>query len=422
MSEPDVLVIGGGLAGVTAALSAARAEGSATVGLVVPRERPFAAHTGLIDVLGYAGTDSGPVASPMETARTLEAGHPIARVGLDALERGLEEFDRATAGTYAGSHSATNGLIPTGLGSYRPAVRYPETVEPGLLSRPGSTTIVGFDHLADFDAFHAVERLKSAGVPFDLDAIQVSLNLEPAAEPPAIQLARALDDNEALDRGIPVRQSVVRSIRAQLADSDRIGLPAVLGLDRPAAVHADVDAGVDGDVFEIPLGPPSVTGLRLQSALFAAVEDAGVTLDRGMDVRGFDDAQRRITRVELGDGERSTVLTPGAVILATGGPAAGGIVADRSSVREPRFGCHVPHPDDRREWTAPSSLGNHDLATFGVRIDDSTRPLSADGEPLFENLFAAGRVVGGHDAVAQHAVAGVALATGAAAGLSAVSG
>jgi glycerol-3-phosphate dehydrogenase subunit B len=301
-------------------------------------------------------------------------------------------------------------------------MRYPETVEPGLLSRPGSMTLVEFDHLPDFDAFHAVSRLESIGVPFDLDAIQVSLDIDPGDESPALSLARALDDDEDLDRGIPVRQSVVRSVRAQLPDTDRIGFPAVLGLDRPATVHADIDAGVEGTVFEIPLGSPSVTGLRLQATLFAALKDAGVTVDRGLDVRGFDASDGRIDRVELDRAARSATVAPDAVVLATGGPAAGGIVADRSGVREPRFGCRVPHPDDRLEWTDPSSLGDHDLARFGVMIDEDTRPQTADEAPAFENLYAAGGVVGGHDLVAHHAVAGVALTTGAAAGLAAIPG
>jgi glycerol-3-phosphate dehydrogenase subunit B len=419
MSEPDVLVVGGGLGGVMGALSAAEADESADVRLVVPRERPFAAHTGLVDVLGYTDGTDGPVARPLDALPALPDAHPVGRVGGDALERGLSLFDRATAGSYAGAHSATNALVPTGLGEVRPAMRYPATVEPGLVSRSGSTTLVGFDHLPDFDAFHAVSRLESLGVPSDLDAIQVSLDLDPGDEPPALHLARVLDDDAKVDRGIPVRQSVVRSVRAQLADADRIGFPAVLGLDRPAAVHADIDAGVEGDVFEIPLGSPSVTGLRLQSRLFAAVEDAGVTLDRELDVRGFDASDGRIDRVELDEGDRSSVVSPDAVVLATGGPAAGGIVADRSGVREPRFGCHVPHPDDRREWTEPSFLDDHDLATFGVRIDDQARPRTAEAGPVFDNLYAAGRVVGGRDVVAEHGVSGVALATGAAAGLAA---
>lgn len=422
MSEPDVLVVGGGLGGVTAALSAARADDGATVRLVVPREEPFRAHAGLIDVLGYVDPDDGPVARPLEAARDLSDAHPIARVGVDALDRGLAVFDRATAGTYAGAGSATNGLVPTGLGEFRPALRYPEAVAPGLLGRPGSTTIVGFDHLPDFDSFHVAARLESLGVPADLDAIQVSLDLDPGTEPPAVHLARALDANETLDRGIPVRQSVVRSVRAQLADADRIGFPAVLGLDRPAAVHADVGADVEGDVFEIPLGPPSVAGLRLQSTLFSAVEDAGVSISRGGDVSGFETSGGRITRVELDAAGEAEVVSPEAVVLATGGPAAGGIVAERSGVREPRFGCHVPHPDDRLDWTEASSLGDHGLASLGVRIDDAARPLSASDDPAFENLYAAGRVVGGRNLVAQHALGGVALATGAAAGESATSG
>jgi glycerol-3-phosphate dehydrogenase subunit B len=416
VADPDVLVLGGGLGAVVAALSAA--EEAAAVQQVVPRTHPFDAHTGLVDVLGHPEPGDGPTPDPLEALAALPASHPYRRIGREALERGLALFDRATAGTHAGAHSATNALVPTCLGTARPAIRYPETVAPGLLSRTGSMTLVGFDHFTDFDPFYAAAGLERAGVPFDVDAVQVPVALDPGDDAPALAFAEAFDADADVD-GMAIRQSVVRSIRRQRGDADRIGFPAVLGLESAAAVRAELDALLEGDVFELPLGPPSVLGRRLRSTLLDAVEDAGVTLLRGWDVDAVETVGGRIDRVTIESADCSRTSSPESVVLATGGPAAGGIVADRSGVREPRFGCYVPHPDDRRAWTEPSSLGSHELATFGLEVDGSSRPLTAAGEPAFENCYAAGRIVGGHDFVAQHAVAGVGLATGAAGGLAA---
>lgn len=408
MSEPDVLVVGGGLGGVTAALAAA--DEGASVRLVAPREHPFDDHAGLVDVLGYGG--DGRVARPSEAIPSLPAAHPYRRLGPGALEEGLALFDRATAGTYAGSGTDRNALIPTPIGACRPAARYPGAVEPGHCSRSGAMALVGFESLPDFDPGHAAGRLEAMDVPFEVSAATLSLPIAVDESAPALGIARALDENAAVGRGVPVRESVARGIRPQLAVVDRVGLPAVLGLEEPAAVHAALATELDADVFEVPLGPPSVLGRRLERTLYDALAAADVEVDRGADVTDVETGDGRVRAVEVGEG----TVEPAAVVLAAGGPTAGGIVADRDGIREPRFGCHVPHPADRDRWTEPDPLGAHRLATFGVRIDKAARPTDADGEAAYENLYAAGRVIGGHDAVARHAVGGVALATGAAAG------
>jgi glycerol-3-phosphate dehydrogenase subunit B len=419
VSEADVLVVGGGLGGVIAALAAARADEHASIRLVAPREHPFEAESGLVDVLGYPDGGVDPVAEPFEALSALPADHPCARFGETPIRDGLALFDRATSGTYTGGHDDANGLVPTGLGSLRPAVRYPAAVEPGLCSRREATTLVGLASLPDFDASHAAKRLRAAAVPFDVSAIELSMAIAVDESAPARSLATSLEANEAIGRGVPIRESVASGIDAQVDDPDRVGLPAVLGLDDAAPVHAAIEAELEARVFEIPLGPPSLLGRRLESTLFRALSSAGVTVDRGVDVESVSVADGRVERVELDDADGGGV-SPEAVVLATGGPAAGGVTATRDRIVEARFGCHVPHPDDRRRWAEPSALGEHRLATVGVRLDDATRPLTDGGEPVAENLYAAGRLVGGHDFVAQHAVGGVALATGVIAGRAAV--
>lgn len=412
MSDPEVLVVGGGLGGVTAALTAAE---HASVQLVAPRAHPFDAHAGPIDVLGYRNGTA--VARPFDTLADLPADHTYRTVGRANLRRGLDTFDRAVGDAYAGTNRATNGLVPTAIGGYRPAFRYPDSVKTGLLSRGAELTLVGFDHLSDFDPFHAAERLRALGVPFDVEAVQVTLPFDAHEVSPAERVATAMDENEAVGQDIPIRESVVRNILAQLVEPDRVGFPAVLGVTDAAAIRADLADDLEVPVFEVPLGPPSLLGRRLEIRLGTALEAADVIVRRETDVSGFEAGDSRIRRVNLDDGSS---VAPEMVVLATGGLAGGGLEADRDGVREPRFGCHVPHPEDRRSWTEPALLDSHRLAAAGVRIDGRARPRSADGKPAYGNLAAAGRVVGGHDFVAQHAVSGVALATGAAAGRTAV--
>lgn len=411
MPEADVLVVGGGLGGSIAALAAAEAAPDATVELVGPREHPFDAETGLIDVLGYPAGGYDPAPDPFAAIDELPDEHPYRLLGAEALREGLACFDRATAGTYAGANADENALVPSVLGGCLPAARYPAAVEPGLVSREASTTLVGFESLPGFDPDYAAERLRAMDPPFDVEAIEVTLPLEVDDRSPGLSIARGLDENEPIGRSVPLRESAARTTRAYLGDSDRVGVPAVLGLAEPAAVHATFAAELDAEVFEIPSGSPSVPGRRLERTLADALTDAGVTVHRGVDVASAT-ADGGQVRVDL----EGAVHEPGAVVLATGGPAAGGIVADRAGMAEPLFDCHVPHPEDRGAWAAPDPLGSHALAAAGVRIDGDARPLSAGGEPVAESLFAAGRVVGGGDFVAERSVGGVSLATGYVAG------
>lgn len=422
MRNADVLVVGGGLGGCIAALAAVEAAPDAEVALVAPREHPFDDETALVDVLGYPSDVTAPVVDPFEGIDSLPDDHVYRRLGVEALRSGLSTFDRATAGTYAGAHTDANALVPTAVGGCRPVARYPAAVEPGLLSRTDPVDLVGFQSVPDFDPFHAVERLRAAGVPFDLQATNVQVPVDVGRADPGGDIARALDENATVGKDVPVRESAARAIRAYLRDSDRVGVPAVLGLAAPAAVHATFAAELDADVFEVPLGSAGVLGRRLGRRLADALAEAEVSVHRGVDVAEATVSSGRVERVRLEGEAPADAVEPSTVVLATGGAAAGGIVAERDDVREPRFGCPVEAPADRTDWTAAQPLDSHAMATFGVEVDADARPTDSEGAPVAGNLYAAGRVVGGSDYVAEQSVGGVCIATGDAAGRGAARG
>jgi glycerol-3-phosphate dehydrogenase subunit B len=93
-----------------------------------------------------------------------------------------------------------------------------------------------------------------------------------------------------------------------------------------------------------------------------------------------------------------------------------GVESDRERVYEPIFDCHVPHCEDRYDWFDTAAFGDHPFARFGVRTDGELRPTAADGSVEFENLRAAGSVLGGYDFAAEKSGSGVSIATGHAAG------
>jgi glycerol-3-phosphate dehydrogenase subunit B len=449
----DVLVVGGGLAGMTAALAAAR-EG-ASVRVVTDSESTLQQASGLVDVLGYPTphgdaddeSNASPVANPFDAIDDLPEDHPYRLVGVDALRGGLEVFDDATGDLYRGEHTERNALVPTVGGTVKPTARYPASVAPGLASDDRTMLLVGFEGDTDVDAPNVAAHLRAAGVPFDVGGVTVEFPGDLDGTDQQTRLAHALDtDEDGVRRRLAERAK--RSLKradddvfgadgddaassvAGFGDVERVGFPAVLGRDRPQQVRDALAEHLDAAVFELPPAPPSLPGVRLRYRLRDALRDAGVAVTTGNpvvdhDVERFDgqatdgdgdgDAPR-ITTIYADRNGTKTPYEPEAVVLATGGLVGGGIDSERDSVYEPVFDCPVAHPEDRYDWSDADAFGPHAFARFGIRIDHEGRVLDADGDPLYANLTAAGGVVGGYDAAAEKSASGVSLATGYAAG------
>ncbi|WP_435065444.1 glycerol-3-phosphate dehydrogenase subunit GlpB [Halobaculum sp. EA56] len=432
--ESDVVVIGGGLAGATAALSAAR-EG-AHVHLVSAKESTLRQASGLIDALGYAVGDAaendgedagagsggadgapGPLADPFAGIDDLPADHPYRVVGADALREGLALFDEAVGDLYRGAHTDRNALVPTTSGRAKPTARYPRSVAPGLASDGRPMLLVGFEADTEFDAPLAAERLSAAGVPFDVSGATVEFPGEYRADAAVTRLAHALERDEDAGEGRTTRRRLADRVRPHLGDAERVGFPAMLGDSHVEAVRADLGERLDAEVFEVPTGPPSLPGIRLEDRLFEALDGAGVSMTTGNPVVDFEtDGDDRVASVTIDRNGARIPYSAGAFVLATGGLVGKGLDSDRERAREALFGCHVPQPDDRMAWSAGGAFADHAFARFGVRPDGRMRPLDAAGEPEYANLTAAGGVVGGADVAREKSASGVSLATGLVAG------
>jgi len=419
--KDEVLVVGGGLAGLAAGVAAAR-EG-ADVRVISESESTLRHASGLVDVLGYppdAGDGAAPLADPFDAIADLPDEHPYAAVGVEGVRAGLELFDDVVGDAYRGGHTDRNALVPTHGGAVKPTARYPATTAAGLASDARDALLVGFEAHTDLDAPLAAEHLAAAGVPFDARGVTVEFPGGLATDAKVTRYAHLLDENEPLaveGRTLPARQTLAEAVKPHLEGEERVGFPAVLGQDHPSEVRADLSAALGADAFEVPMGPPSIPGMRLQDHLEAALRAAGGRVVEGVPAVDYDAGDDgSVETVYLDRNGARVPHAPDAVVLATGGLVGAGIDSDREGVREPVFGCHVPHPEERYDWFDGEAFGDHPFAGFGVRVDGDCRPLDAGGDPEYGNLFAAGGVVGGCDFAAECSGAGVSLATGRRAG------
>jgi glycerol-3-phosphate dehydrogenase subunit B len=436
----EVLVVGGGLAGTTAALSAAR-EG-ADVRLVSHKQSTLQQASGLVDALGYipprspdddptarptagrTGTrsdrpDPELVVDPFEALDRLPAGHPYRLVGADALRAGLTLFDETVAG-YRGGHTDRNALVPTFGGALKPTARYPDAAAAGLASDDRPMLVVGFRSLSAYDARMVADRLAAAGVPFPVAGAELEFPAAFREDATVTRFARALDRDEPAS-GTPARAALAAAVEPHLGDVEsgaaRVGFPAFLGDDDAGTVRADLADRLGVDVFEVPMGPPSMPGRRLEDALHAALEAAGVRHETGVPVVGGEtDGAGRVERLLVDRAGTAVPYAAEAVVLATGGLVGKGLESDRTGVREPVLGCHVPHAADRYEWFVDDVFGDQPYARFGVRTDERLRPLGPDDEVQYPNVAVAGATLAGADVAREKSASGVSLATGLVAG------
>lgn len=414
----DVLVIGGGLAGMVSALAAA--EEGARVRLLSSKKSTLRNASGLIDLLGYT-PDGELVSDPFEVLPTLPEGHPYERVGSETVREGFDLFDAATGKSYLGGHTDRNALVPTYGGTVKPTARYPVGTAAGLASDSRDTLLVGFEALTAFDAPLAAAHLRAAGVPFDVRGVTIRFPKRFRADATVTRFARALDRDEPADDGaLHTRAALVEELKDHLGAAERVGFPALLGDDSPAEVRGTLESELGIDVFEVPMGPPSLPGLRLEARLDEALHDAGVRVTTGNPAVGFDaEGERGRTEITTVYTDRNGQHVPyeaEQVVLATGGLVGKGVGSNREGVYEPVFDCHVPHPDDRYEWFRDDAFDDHPFARFGVRVDRDCRPLDGTGEIEYGNLRAAGSVLGGYDLASEKSGSGVSIATGYAAG------
>jgi glycerol-3-phosphate dehydrogenase subunit B len=414
----EVVVVGGGLAGATAALAAAR--GGADVRLLANKKSTLRHASGLIDVLGYVpgadGGRDGPVVDPLAAMSDLPEGHPYATVGVDAVREGLALFDDVAGEAYRGGHTGRNALVPTTGGTVKPTARYPAATAAGVASDDRPTLFVGFRRLTDFDGRMLAEGLAAAGVPFETVGAEVEFPGDLRADARLTRYAKLLDEDDPVEGGRGARAALARAVEPHLDGAERVGFPALLGDDRRDEVRAELSDRLGADVFEVPGGPPSLPGLRLEDLLFDALDEAGVGMSTGNPVVDYEARDGRLTGVEVDSEGRRVPYAAEEFVLATGGLVGKGLDSDREGVREPLFDCHVPHPADRYDWFVDDAFGDQPFARFGVVTDDRLRPLDADGEPEFENLRAAGGVLGGADVATEKSASGVSLASGLAAG------
>lgn len=404
----DTVVVGAGLAGLVAAL---RLSERGQRVLVVARG-VGATHLApaTVDVLGYL--DDALVVSPAASVPVLTSStpnHPYAHVSAPQLATSLEWFCSKTAALgYMGS-SDQNMLLPTALGVPKPSALAPRSMSGGDLRAGGRFVFVGLEGFKDFHPTLIADNLNHARLPIPIEARALEL-----APPPSRRgdlTARVIAgrfDAESLTGWL------AGALEHQVDPDERIGIPAVLGLRSGDANWQELEQRLQRTVFEVATLPPSVPGMRLFDALSGALRAGGGRVVLGVRAVGARANEGRIEAVDVANATGTVSYPVGSVVLATGGFASGGLELDSfGTTRETVFGLPLTGlPDTDRVRFSPHYFDAQPLATAGVATDDQLRPLDGSGSPVYENLHAAGAIIGGATPWKEKSGTGISVVTG----------
>ncbi len=406
MSENNyqLIVVGMGLSGLMAAMTAARA--GKRVLIIGKGMGSLCLFSNSIDLLGSLGRED--VYDGIGAWISGHPDHPYAKAGVDRINEALSAFCSLFPIPYAFTAAGSgNCTVPTGAGTYRPTYLVPSTMTSGV-SLPKGGVIVGIEHFRDFSALQAAKGLKVRGVV-------ISLGTRTAQDLGPLALARLMEQPS-------FRAAFAKEVKKQMAGEDRVGLPALLGLRNPGRVKEELENIIGADVFEMPLLPPSIPGIRIFNRFKAWFDQQrNVTFLLGPSVETATIEGRRCTGIKVVNAPVSTLYTADSYILATGRFLSGGLVASRESIYEPVFDLPVLQPRGRDDWFGPSFFGaGHPFNEAGIRVDSHFRPIDGEGRAIMENVRIAGSILAFHDSIEELSREGVSLSSGYAAAREAV--
>ncbi|MDQ4035568.1 MAG: FAD-binding protein [Chloroflexota bacterium] len=370
----DVVVIGAGLAGLSCA--AELAEAGARVFLAAKGMATTHWTHGGLDVAAPAGARS-----VRDGLRRLAAvdGHPYNTLAPDAEPAVAGHLARmASAGLpHTGALDDPLMAVPTAVGSLRPAAILPSAQAAALEPWAGEgLVLVGVRRFRDSWAPYAARNLARAawpdgpsevrGVTVELPQIGRLHNIAPQV------LARLFEDPAWRSRALAAIADRIP------AGAWRVAVPAVLGLDSHAEVHAQAERVLGHRVLEVASLPPSVPGLRLFEALRRRILGAGGRVQIGFDVVDVEWTDRRALAIHTEAASRTLRIGGDAFVLATGGIGGAGIRAlHDGSLVERVFGLPVQAPP-RDAWFSDDPLRPHPLETAGIEVGEELAPAGLD--------------------------------------------
>ncbi len=354
----DVLVIGEGLAGVTAAATAASQGARVTLASTGPGR--FVLATACLDLNGIAYGESGSLScDPQDVEEAVSFFADFSTRAGCAYEGGVEE----------------RRMLPTVMGTFQTVSLAPRSIWQGDPRSMTKAVIVGIEGLSSFDADFVAERLFFHTQQMGLNSSYRSATIKPPEDVP--HPLTTVEIGTRWDRDSAYREAFTAKLKSVVSDAELMILPGVLGVKSDDSDFTHLEEKLGCAICELPTVPPSVPGLRLLQLFNRHLARSGVEVCTGFSVQKLCLDGNRCTGAYLDVPGKPRFMRADAVVLATG-----------------HF-SHLLEPDEVHD-NSPRR------ATL---VDDEFHPLTIAGNVIATNLFECGGTISKSEAHHGNAIA-----------------
>lgn len=400
----DIIIIGGGLSGLTAGISLQK-KGLRTA-IISSGQSALHFSSGSFSLLSRVNGKA--VENPLEAINSLPDNHPYKRIGADKcaqLANAVPQF-MADAGLSFTGNAIKNQWRLTPIGIFKPS--WLHSVDTAVLPSPdpkewGKIAVCNIKGFLDFYPGFLVDNLTKAGGDVTstvvttpkLDALRKN-----STEMRAPGIARLLKGEEL--------KAFADALEQAAANANTIIIPAVVGLDNDNTFEELRKMLSGKTVVTVATNPASVPGMRTQMALRRHFENLGGTYFLGDNVVNgviSNDTLNAVSTANFGDDK----LLANTFIMATGSFFSRGLVAAPDRIYEPVLGLDVDAPADRNLWFNKNIFAEQPYMSYGL-VTDAESHVYHNGRPL-KNVYAIGALTGGCNALLEGCGAGVAILT-----------
>ncbi|AUT40558.1 glycerol-3-phosphate dehydrogenase subunit GlpB [Aeromonas sp. ASNIH5] len=411
----DSIVIGGGMAGLSAALRLAEA-GQKTL-LMASGQSALHFSSGSVDLLE---SDGDPRAA-LPAFMAAHPDHPYSKVGMQNIEGSLADLQR---------HCAEEGLPLmrqehnhqrlTPIGTLKSTWLSPDTCA-CMTDAPAPDAIL-LATLEGFRDFHPA--LAAANLATHARFAHSRILTGEIRLPQLAQFSRnphefrSADIARLFDKQGPGQQDLLADLAREISrmvqgcgvpGCRHIVLPACLSLGLVGPRLSELERRTGCTIKEVATMPPSLIGMRMQEALkrrFMTLGGTFLTSERVLGARYDGD---KVIGVHSQHGE-DQLFEADHFVLASGSFFSRGLESRLGGIREPIFDADVLSLAERDAWAGRRLFDHHPFMGFGVKTDERLRVLRG-GRPL-ANLYGAGSVLAHYDPIKEGSGSGVAVATG----------
>lgn len=408
----DVIVVGSGLAGLTAALAAA-SKGK-KVHVISEGMGCLAIGGGSIDVLGYNNIGQA-LSSPFDGFKYLAPEHPYTlceKQSVDdalnaimacAKEKGLElQIAKDKDG------QACNFQMPTIAGTLKPTYVFQGDIDPDLPAKAQKILVLGIQGFRDFKPKLIINQLRRYDAWQNKDFS--SLVLPPPFKENGRSL-NALDIAHVVDREKGA-QWLLNNIKGRGKNFDLTLIPPIMGAKAKSTVRQEAKEALGSPYLELLSIPPGVGALRLRDALIQSLNDLNVEFFENAQVIGADVKGEQCASLKVNAVGREVTHVAKSFVIATGGILGGGLILEAGTAKERIFNIPIAVPANVDEWSEPEIFGSHLITRLGVKVNKNLNPVNENLIPILENVYFAGRTLGSYDYATEKSGFGVAAASG----------